>query len=38
VEVNRAGGYGPKAFVLENKWGLPEIDLDANNKKVTANK
>ncbi|HET7113905.1 MAG TPA: hypothetical protein VFI57_09690, partial [Pyrinomonadaceae bacterium] len=27
VEVNRAGGYGPKAFVLENKWGLPEIDL-----------
>jgi hypothetical protein len=38
VEVNRAGGYAPKAFVLENKWGLPEVDLDATNKKVTANK
>lgn len=36
VELNRA--YGPKAFVLENKWGLPEVDLDATNKKVTANK
>jgi hypothetical protein len=35
VELNRE--YGPKAFVLENKWGLPEIDLDAQNKKVTAN-
>ena len=38
VEVNRPGGYLPKAFVLENKWGLPEVDLDATNKKVTANK
>jgi hypothetical protein len=38
VELNRAGGYAPKAFVLENKWGLPEVDLDATNKKVTANK
>jgi hypothetical protein len=38
VEVNRAGGYAPKAFMLENKWGLPEVDLDAANKKVTANK
>jgi hypothetical protein len=37
VELNRE--YGPKAFVLENKWQLPEVDLDAlNNKKVTANK
>jgi hypothetical protein len=35
VELNRE--YGPKAFVLENKWQLPEIDLDAQNKKVTAN-
>ena len=35
VELNRE--YGPKAFVLENKWGLPEVDLDAQNKKVTAN-
>ena len=38
VEVNRTGGYPTKAFVLENKWGLPEVDLDATNKKVTANK
>lgn len=38
VELNRAGGYAPKAFVLENKWELPEVDLDAANKKVTANK
>ena len=36
VELNRT--FGPKAFVLENKWGLPEVDLDAVNKKVTANK
>jgi hypothetical protein len=36
VEINRE--YGPKAFVLENKWQLPEVDLDANIKKVTANK
>lgn len=35
VELNRE--YGPKAFVLENKWKLPEVDLDAQNKKVTAN-
>ena len=35
VELNR--DFGPKAFVLENKWGLPEVDLDAQNKKVTAN-
>jgi hypothetical protein len=36
VELNR--DYPPRAFVLENKWGLPEVDLDAQNKKVTANK
>ena len=35
VELNRT--IPPKAFVLENKWGLPEVDLDAQNKKVTAN-
>lgn len=35
VEVDRV--YGPKAFVLENKWGLPEVDLDAQNRKITAN-
>ena len=36
VELNR--DYPPRAFVLENKWGLPEVDLDAQKKKVTANK
>jgi hypothetical protein len=36
VELNRQ--YGPKAFMLENKWGLEEVDLDATHKKVTANK
>lgn len=35
VELNR--DYPPRAFVLENKWGLPEVDLDVQNKK-TANK
>jgi len=35
VELNR--DYPSKAFVLENKWQLPEVDLDAQNKKVTAN-
>lgn len=29
--------YGPKAFVLENKWQLPEVDLDVSHRKVTAN-
>ena len=33
VELNRT--FEPKAFVLENKWQLPEVDLDAQNKKVT---
>ena len=36
VELNRT--YEPKAFLLQNKWGLEEVDLDAINKKVTANK
>jgi hypothetical protein len=35
VDLNRE--YAPKAFVLENRWQLPEVDLDAQNKKVTAN-
>jgi hypothetical protein len=35
VELDRE--YKPEAFVLENKWGLPEVDLDAPQKKVTAN-
>jgi hypothetical protein len=36
VELN--ADYPPKAFVLQNKWGLPEVDLDAEkNKKLTAN-
>src|SRR5215216_2496441 len=33
VELNRE--YMPKAFTLENKWQLPEVDLDAQYKKVT---
>jgi hypothetical protein len=35
VELNRE--YPPKAFVLDNKWELPEVDLDVQYKKVTAN-
>jgi hypothetical protein len=35
VELDKV--YGPKPFVLENKWGLPEVDLDAQNRKITAN-
>ena len=35
VELNR--DYPSKAFVLENKWGLKELDLDAPDKKVTSN-
>jgi hypothetical protein len=36
VELNQE--YPPRAFVLENKWQLPEVDLDAQlNKKVIAN-
>lgn len=34
VELNRE--YGPKAFVLENKWQLPEVDLDEQYKKASA--
>ena len=35
VELDRE--IPAKAFVLENKWGLPEVDLDAQNRKITAN-
>jgi hypothetical protein len=36
VDLNKE--IRPEAFVLENKWQLPEVDLDAQrNKKVTAN-
>ena len=35
VSLNRE--WPPEAFVLENKWQLPEVDLDAQHKKVTAN-
>ena len=35
VELNRE--YNPKAFVLDNKWQLPELDLDVSHRKVTAN-
>nr|ALS88963.1 protein of unknown function (DUF4292) [uncultured bacterium] len=35
VELNRE--IPARAFVLENKWQLPEVDLDTGTKKVTAN-
>lgn len=35
VELDKT--YNSTVFVLENKWQLPEVDLDAQNKKVTAN-
>lgn len=35
VQLNKR--WEPQVFVLENKWQLPEVDLDAQNKKVTAN-
>jgi hypothetical protein len=35
VELNRE--YQPKAFVLENKWQLPEVDLDVQYKKTSSN-
>ena len=35
VELNRE--IPARAFVLENKWQLPELDLDTRIKKVTAN-
>ena len=35
VELDK--GYDSRVFILENKWGLTEVDLDAQNKKVTAN-
>jgi hypothetical protein len=36
VQLNKA--WPREVFVLENKWQLPEVDLDAQNKKATANK
>lgn len=35
VELNK--NIPSRVFVLENKWQLPEVDLDAQNRKVTAN-
>ncbi|HSB28107.1 MAG TPA: hypothetical protein VLE19_09635 [Pyrinomonadaceae bacterium] len=36
VEINK--DWPPQAFVLQNKWQLPEVDLDAEKaKKLTAN-
>ena len=35
VQLNKP--YGPEVFVLQNKRQLPEVDLDAQNKKITAN-
>ncbi len=37
VVINRE--YNPAAFTLENKWQLPEVDLDApSQRKMTVNK
>lgn len=31
--------FNPEAFILENRWQLPEVDLDATpNKKMTVNR
>ena len=30
VEIDRE--YRPEAFVLENRWQLPEVDLDARQR------
>ncbi|HEY6805162.1 MAG TPA: hypothetical protein VI306_16420 [Pyrinomonadaceae bacterium] len=35
VELN--ADYPAKAFVLQNKWGLPEVDLDVEKNKKLAN-
>lgn len=35
VELDKE--YRREDFILQNKWQLPEVDLDAQNKKVTAN-
>ena len=35
VQLNKP--YSPEVFVLQNKRQLPEVDLDAQNKKITAN-
>ncbi len=36
--INIDREYRPEAFVLENKWQLPEVDLDArHNKRAKAN-
>nr|ALS89257.1 MetaGeneMark_Unknown Function [uncultured bacterium] len=36
TEINRE--YKPEAFILENRWQLPEVDLDARklNKTTTS--
>jgi hypothetical protein len=35
VALNRA--WEPEVFILRNKWGLTEVDLDQTQKKITAN-
>jgi len=35
VQLNKE--YRPEVFVLQNKRQLPEVDLDAQNKKITEN-
>jgi hypothetical protein len=36
VVINKA--YGPEVFVLQNKWQLPEVDLDARGNQQTQGK
>ena len=36
VVINKA--YDPEVFVLQNKWQLPEVDLDARGKQQTQGK
>ncbi|HET6668993.1 MAG TPA: hypothetical protein VFH15_02070, partial [Pyrinomonadaceae bacterium] len=35
VDIDRE--FRPEAFVLENRWKLPEVDLDARRAKPTPN-
>jgi hypothetical protein len=36
--INLDREFKPEAFVLENRWQLPEVDLDApHNKRAKAN-
>lgn len=36
ASVDLGHEYKPEAFVLENRWQLPEVDLDARNKRANS--